>query len=150
MDDVYDVGVEITAGSPVEPTLDDDQTLVQLRHTDDVVSSLAGGGSAGGTGSPDSFTAERVGDPGLGLQDLLLEPHRIETYVETAEMVEESGDPRVDGLDELWDDLGQATSVTATDYHAERVLPEEVVAPGGPTTPAPVVGDEWWNRKDVR
>lgn len=149
MDDVYDVGVEITAGSPVEPTLDDDQTLVQLRHTDDVVSSLAGGGSPGGTGSPDSFTAERVGDPGEGLQDLTLEPHVVDTYVETAEMVEESGDPRVDGLDDLWDDLGQATSVTATDYRAERVLPEEVVAPGGAPTPAPVVGDEWWRSKDV-
>ncbi|MFJ4254283.1 hypothetical protein [Microbacterium sp. NPDC090003] len=149
MDGVYEVGVEITAGSPVEPTLDDDQTLVQLRHTDDVVSSLAGGGSPGGTGSPDSFTAERVGDPGEGLQDLTLEPHVLDTYVETAEMVEESGDPRVDGLDDLWNDLGQATSVTSTDYHAERVLPEEVVAPGGRPTPAPVIGDEWWRGKDV-
>lgn len=149
MDGVYDVGVEITAGSPVEPTLDDDQTLVQLRHTDDVVSSLAGGGSPGGTGSPDSFTAERVGDPEVGWQDLTLEPHVVDSYIETAEQVEESGDPRVDGLDDLWDELGQATSVTATDYQAERVLPEEVVAPGGTPTPAPIIGDEWWRRKDV-
>jgi len=108
-----------------------------------------GGGSPGGTGSPDSFTAERVGDPVEGLQDLTLEPHMLDTYVETAEMVEESGDPRVDGLDGLWNELGQATSVTSTDYRAERVLPEDVVEPGGSPAPAPVIGDEWWRRKDV-
>lgn len=116
----FEVGVQITAGSPVEPTLDDDQLLVQLRHTDDLVSSLAGGGSPGGTGSPDSFTAERVGDPVAGLQDLVLHTHVLDSYIETAEMLEESGDPRLDALDDLWRDLGDAESVQATEYHAER------------------------------
>lgn len=130
MDDVYDVGVQITAGSPVEPTLDDDQTLVQLRHTDDLVSSLAGGGSPGGTGSPDSFTVDRVGDVAQGLRDLKLEPHMLDNYIETAEMAEKSGDPRVDALDELWGQLGQAESVTSTEYYAERIVPVETLAPG--------------------
>lgn len=116
----YDVQVQMTAGSPVEPTLDDDQLLIQLRHTDDVVSSLAAGGSPDGTGSPDSFTAEREADPAAGLQDLLLAPHQLDAYVETAEQVDASGDPRVAALDELWSELDGAVEVTSTEYHAER------------------------------
>lgn len=130
MDGTYDVGVEITAGSPLEPTLSDSQTLVQLRHTDDVVSSLAAGGSPGGTGSPDSVTVERVADPTPGLHDLLLEPHRIENYIETAEMFEASGDRRAHGLDPLWAELSEAESVTSVEYHAERIMPEQTLAPG--------------------
>ncbi len=120
MESQYDVQVQMTAGSPVEPTLDDDQLLIQLRHTDDVVSSLAAGGSPDGTGSPDSFTAEREADPAAGLQDLLLAPHQLDAYVETAEQVDASGDPRVAVLDELWSDLDGAVEVTSTEYHAER------------------------------
>lgn len=124
MQSEFDVGVQITAGSPVEPTLDDDQLLIQLRHTDDLVSSLAGGGSPGGTGSPDSFTAERVGDPVAGLQDLVLHTHMLDSYIETAEMLEESGDPRLEALDGLWDELSAAESIDSTEYRAERT--EEV------------------------
>lgn len=120
MESEYDVQVQMTAGSPVEPTLDDDQLLIQLRHTDDVVSSLAAGGSPGGTGAPDSFTAEREADPAAGLQDLLLAPHQLDAYVETAEQVDASGDPRVAALDELWSELDGAVEITSTEYHAER------------------------------
>jgi hypothetical protein len=120
MESGYDVQVQLTAGSPVEPTLDDDQLLIQLRHTDDVVSSLAAGGSPEGTGSPGSFTAEREADPAAGLQDLLLAPHQLDAYVETAAQVDASGDPRVAALDELWSDLDGAVQITATEYHAER------------------------------
>lgn len=120
MESGFDVGVLITAGSPVEPALDADQMLVQLRHTDDVVSSLAGGGSPGGTGSADSFTAQRVGDPERRIQDLLLAPHLLEEYIETAERVDESGDPRVAALDRLWSELDQAVGIESTDYRATR------------------------------
>ncbi|GGM33957.1 hypothetical protein [Microbacterium saperdae] len=120
MESEYDVQVQMTAGSPVEPTLDDDQLLIQLRHTDDVVSSLAAGGSPDGTGSPDSFTAEREADPAAGLQDLLLAPHQLDAYIETAEQVDASGDPRTAALDELWSELDGAIEITATEYHAER------------------------------
>ena len=120
MESEYDVQVQLTAGSPVEPTLDDDQLLIQLRHTDDVVSSLAAGGSPEGTGSPGSFTAEREADPAAGLQDLLLAPHQLDAYVETAAQVDASGDPRVAALDELWSELDGAVQIIATEYHAER------------------------------
>lgn len=120
MESGYDVQVQLTAGSPVEPTLDDDQLLIQLRHTDDVVSSLAGGGSPAGTGSPESFTAERVGDPISGLQDLVLAPHQMDAYLETAEMVDDSGDVRLDALDRRWADLEGAVEITSIEFRAER------------------------------
>ncbi|KJL30242.1 lipase chaperone [Microbacterium oxydans] len=120
MESGYDVRVQLTAGSPVEPALGDDQLLIQLRHTDDVVSSLAGGGSPAGTGSPDSFTAERVGDPSRGLQDLALAPHQMDAYLETAELVDDSGDRRLEALDEQWAELDGAVDITSTEFRAER------------------------------
>lgn len=120
MESEFTVSMQLTAGSPTEPTLDADQTLIQLRHTDDVVSALAAGGSVAGTGSPDSFTASREGDPRDGMQDLTLKTHGLEAYIETAEMVDASNDPRAEALDDYWDELGRAVEVVRTEYHAER------------------------------
>ncbi|MFS0894607.1 hypothetical protein [Microbacterium sp. 179-I 3D3 NHS] len=120
MESDFEVGVLITAGSPTEPTLDDDQLLVQMSHTDDVVRSLAGGGSPDGTGSPDSFTASRIGSPGRWIDDFWLATHSLDTYVETAEMVDDSADPRAVALDDYWAELGSAVSVERTEYRAER------------------------------
>jgi len=120
MESEFDVHVQITAGSPVEPTVGDDQILVQFRHTDDVVSSLSGGGSPGASGSPGSFTVTREGDPGAGLQDLLLDTHMLDSYIETAELAEKSGDPRVESLDDFWAGLNEAVKIERTEYHAER------------------------------
>ena len=124
MESAFTVTTQITAGSPVEPTLSADQTLVQLRHTDDVVSALAAGGAREGTGSADSFTASRVGDPDPGSQDLALATHALESYIETAAMVDASTDPRAAALDAYWADLDRAVTVERTEYRAERVLPD--------------------------
>ncbi|MFK3677508.1 hypothetical protein ACI2IP_07235 [Microbacterium sp. NPDC090218] len=120
MESEYDVTMQLTAGSPQEPTLEDDQTLIQLRHSDDLVSNLAAGGSAAGTGSADSFTATRVGDPQVGLQDVRLQAHALETYIETAQLVDASTDPRAEALDAYWAELGTAAKVERTEFHAER------------------------------
>ncbi|PRB18548.1 hypothetical protein [Microbacterium sp. MYb62] len=120
MESEFDVSMQMTAGSPTEPTLGDDQTLIQLRHTDDVVSSLAAGGSAAGTGSPDSFTASREGDPHDGMQDLMLQAHSLEAYIETAEMLDASDDPRAEAVDEYWKELGEAVEIERIEFHAER------------------------------
>ncbi|WP_435748301.1 hypothetical protein [Microbacterium sp. PMB16] len=120
MESEFDVRLVMTAGSPGEPTLRDDQTLVQLLHTDDTVGGFAGGGSPSGTGSPDSFTATRVGDPDPGWQDAALRTHNVETYLETAQMVDESNDPRAEALDEYWSELGEAVDVERTEYRGER------------------------------
>lgn len=121
MEGPYDVHVQITAGSPVEPTVGDDQVVVQFRHTDDVVNSLAGGGSPGPGGGPGSFTVTREGDPGDGLQDLMLDTHMLDSYIETAELAEQSGDPRVEALGDFWSGLNEAVEIERTEYQAERV-----------------------------
>lgn len=121
MEGEFDVTMQITVGSPVEPTVSDDQTLVQLRHDDDLVSGLAGGGSAAGTGSGDSFTASRTVEPLPDPGDLGLGSHGIEQYEETARMVDGSSDPRAEALDRYWAELGEAAEVERTEYRAERI-----------------------------
>nr|WP_201470661.1 hypothetical protein [Microbacterium hydrocarbonoxydans] len=123
MESEFDVQTQITAGSPVEPTLDDDQSIVQIRHTDDPVSGFSDG-SVDGTGSADSFTVSREADPGFSLGDLRIEQHSLESYTETAAMADASGDPRVEELDELWEELDRAATIERTEYHAERVQDE--------------------------
>jgi len=49
-----------TIGAPVEATLPRDVLSVAVRHTDDPVAGLAGGGSPYGTGSPDSLVITRT------------------------------------------------------------------------------------------
>lgn len=121
MESEFDVRVQVTAGSPVEPTLADDQLLVQLRHTDDLVSALAGGGSPVGTGSPESIVVQRVADPTDGLQDVWIESHHMSSYIETAEMVDASGDVRLGGIRRSLEELATAVGVEATEYRADRI-----------------------------
>lgn len=116
----YDVATVITAGDPIEPSLDEDVLSVQLRHTDDPISALAAGGSPNGTGAPDSFVVQREADPIAGPHDAGLPGHQLRTYVETATMADASGDARVEAMDALWDELGTATEIEATDFIAER------------------------------
>ncbi|MCT1478424.1 hypothetical protein [Microbacterium sp. p3-SID336] len=123
MESDFEVPMQVTLGSPVGQTLDDDQTLVQLANWDDAVSELAAGGSAAGTGSADSFTARRTVDPLPGLQDLGLGAHGRDAYLETARMVDDSVDPRAEALDGYWAELGEAVAVERIEYRAERVSP---------------------------
>lgn len=116
----FDVKVQVTAGSPVQPILDDDQTLVSLQHTDDVVRSLSGGGLPGGTGTDDSVLITRVGDPSYGISELGFKPHMLDTYIETAELADASGDQRLESVQQNWDELEDATSSTTTEYKATR------------------------------
>ena len=120
MEGTYDVQTLVTYGSPVEAAVPDSVLSVGIRHTDDPVAGLAGGGHAETVGAPGSFVAERVADPTGGVQDLTLAAHGIERYAETAAMVDASSDPRTAALRELWRDLGSAESVTVTEYAADR------------------------------
>lgn len=116
----YEVPTLITAGSPVAPTLGDETLVLQVRHTDDPVSALAGGGSPAGTGAPESIVAQRQHDPLPTPGDLVLTAHHLSGYVETAEMLDTAGDSRLRELDALWTRLGTATGVESTQYQAER------------------------------
>ncbi|MCK3769258.1 hypothetical protein MZK47_06210 [Microbacterium aerolatum] len=116
----FDVSVQVTAGSPLRPTLDEDQLLIALEHTDDMVNSLAGGGLPGGSGSPDSLVVTRVGDPAVHVHDVWLHPHMMEGYTETAEMVDASDDVRLEAWRDKTRELGEAVSIESTEYVAKR------------------------------
>ncbi|WP_417509436.1 hypothetical protein [Microbacterium sp.] len=116
----FDVTVQVTAGSPVHPTVSDHQLLIELRHTDDIVSSLAGGGVPAGTGSPDSMVVTRVGDATRELHDLWAHTHFEEQYIETAELLEASADVRLEAWRDKMRELNDAVSIESTEYVAKR------------------------------
>jgi hypothetical protein len=124
----YDTRTLVSFGSPVEADVGDGTLSVSVRHTDDPVGALEGGGHLEGVGAPGSFVAERVADPGLGLYDLQLPAHGIDRYAETARMLDDSADPRMVPVRTLFDELGDAASVEVVEYSAERVSPSVVGA----------------------
>ncbi|MEN0024527.1 hypothetical protein MRBLWO14_002003 [Microbacterium sp. LWO14-1.2] len=119
MQSEYDVPLVVTAGSPVDPTLDEDQTLVALGYTDDPVRALAGGGSPAGTGSRDSVVVTAEHSPGFAWGDFG-EPHLLAAYVDLAEDADAAADPRIESVERLWDDLDDAAVIERTEYRAER------------------------------
>lgn len=121
IDDTYDVREVVLAGSPTVPELREDQTLVQLAHTADPVASLAGGGWPGGTGSEDSLVARREGDSGSFInEDAPIVPHLMESYLQTAEMLDASEDPRALAVQERQAHFDEAVEVTSVDFTATR------------------------------
>ncbi|WP_205789236.1 hypothetical protein [Microbacterium sp. CPCC 204701] len=116
----YDARTLVTFGSPVAADVGTSTLSVTLRHTDDPVAALAGGGHNAPVGAPGSFVAERVADTGIGLEDAGVPGHRMIAYAETAALIDASTDPRVDGLREVFDELSAAESVEVTEYAATR------------------------------
>ncbi len=111
----FDVSVQVTAGSPLHPTAGEDQLLIELRHPDDIVGALAGGGLPGGTGSPDSIVVTRDGSP----IDLGLPAHMLGNYIETAEMADASDDVRLEAWRDKQRELGEAVSIESVEYFAK-------------------------------
>jgi len=119
MEGYYDTKLVVSVGSPTQPVLNSDQMLVELRHTDDPVGSgLSGGGVAGGTGSPDSFSITR--EAADGLLETSLDAHFLDKYIETSQLAEASGDPRVKVFDEKLSLLDEAVKVERMEFVATR------------------------------
>ncbi|MBW9092765.1 hypothetical protein JNB62_03610 [Microbacterium jejuense] len=116
----YDVQTLVSLGSPVEADVGAGTLSVAIRHTDDPVAGLAGGGALGGVGAPGSFVAERVYDPATALEDAALPAHRLTAYAETAAIVDASGDPRVADVHAVFEGLAQAEAVEVSEYAAVR------------------------------
>ncbi|HEX5857751.1 MAG TPA: hypothetical protein VFY91_06565 [Microbacterium sp.] len=116
----YDVQTLVSFGSPIEAEVPASTLAVSLRHVDDPVSALAGGGAHAGTGAPGSFTVEAMRDPALGLRDLEMPAHRLDGYIDTARLVDASDDPRVEAVREVFASLDAAASVEVAEYAAER------------------------------
>lgn len=119
----YEVSLVVTAGSPVQGDFGGDTLGVALRHRDDPVAALAGGGFAQGVGAEGSITVSREIPGKLLGGDDPIEPHLIEHYRETARMLDVSSDPRVDGVRSRLEDYADATSVESFVYEASRVDP---------------------------
>jgi hypothetical protein len=142
----FDAQTLISFGSPVEADVGDGTLAVSVRHTDDPVAALEGGGHAQAVGAPGSFIAEREADPAGGPRDLRFPAHAMSAYAETAAMLDASADPRMDGVRGLLDELATATSVQAVDYGAVRVAPQPHPVAGPPPVPpaaAPHSGGPW-------
>ncbi|MCC4909450.1 hypothetical protein [Microbacterium sp. cx-59] len=116
---VYDMQVVGTFGSPTSVDVGADTLSVQVRHTDDPVASLAVG-HPDRVGAEQSFLVERTVDETGGLHDLTLPAHHLETYVQTAEAADASGDPRVIALHDRLSELADAELVEVREYGAER------------------------------
>lgn len=116
----YDVQTLVTLGSPVQAEVPASILSVELRHDDDIVSALAGGGSPAGVGSSESIVVTRTADPMPSVTDAALVSHGIDAYATTAGLVDASDDPRVGAVRAVFAHLENATSVVATEYTAER------------------------------
>jgi hypothetical protein len=116
----FDTRMLVTLGSPIESDVGTSTLSIQLRHSDDPVSALAGAGSPAPVGAPGSFIAERVADPLPGSQDLVLAAHHLESYADTAGMLDRSSDPRMDAVRANLAELAGATSVESLQFDASR------------------------------
>ena len=109
-----------TIGSPVEPALPGDVMHVAVRHTDDPVAGLAGGGRPDGSGSAQSVVITRAAVPGHGI-DAGMPAHRFGEYRETVQRAEQSGDPRMTAIRDRFAAYDGASLIDATDFTATRV-----------------------------
>lgn len=126
----YDVRTLVTFGPPVEADVSSSTLSVGIRHTDDPVAALSGGGHAAPVGAPGSIVVERSADPESGLHDIDLPAHSIGRYSETAAMVDASSDPRVGAVRDVFTELGSAESVRVFEYGATRDSALVTLAPG--------------------
>lgn len=116
----YDVRVVGTAGSPTAADPGPEATAVDLRHGDDPVAMLAGGGFATRVGAEGSLVATRVVDPAPGPQDLGLPAHHLSAYADTAELVDASADPRVAVVHERMAELEGARLISTQEFGARQ------------------------------
>ena len=116
----YDTRTHVTFGAPVEAEVGEGTLSVGIRHTDDPVAALAGGGHIAPVGAPGSFVVEREAHPASGFDDADLPAHQMVAYAETAALVDASADPRVDGVRAVFAELEGAVSVEVTEYAAAR------------------------------
>ncbi|WP_396667263.1 hypothetical protein [Microbacterium sp. R86528] len=124
----YSTRTLVNFGSPVEADVGSSTLSVGIRHTDDPVAALAGGGFMESVGAPGSFIAEREAHPLAGTDDLGIPSHQMTSYVETATMLDASADPRVNQLSEVFEELAHATTVEVTEFAATRAGSEGATA----------------------
>jgi hypothetical protein len=142
MEGGYDTRTLVTFGSPVEGEVGDGTLSVAVRHGDDPVAALAAGGHAASVGAPGSFVAQRTGDPLPGLHDIGMPAHGIDSYTDTARLLDDSSDARMHAVRQVFEGLGAAASVDVMEFSAERsTVPQRQPQPRpGPVPVSPLYG----------
>jgi pimeloyl-ACP methyl ester carboxylesterase len=131
LEEGYDTRTLVSFGSPIEADVGAGTLSVGVRHTDDPVAALAGGGHVAPVGAAGSFVVEREADPPTGRQDATVPGHRMTAYAETAAMIDASSDPRVAGLRTVFADLSGAATVDVVEFAAARPDDPPGVSPSG-------------------
>jgi len=127
----YEPRMLVTAGSPTEAEVGPETVSIQLRHTDDLVQSLAAGGSDARVGADGSLVVERTGDPAPGIRDLSFAPHHLAAYIVTARMLDAAPDPRTEKMRSVLGELQGARSGSAVEFDARRRAPRPGAGRGG-------------------
>ncbi|MCR2814003.1 MULTISPECIES: hypothetical protein [Microbacterium] len=125
----FDTRTVVTFGSPVVAAVGTQTLSVTVRHADDPVVALTDGGLPEAAGAPGSFVAERLADPRPDVGDLLAPSHHMTAYVDSAEQLDVSADPRMGAVRAVWADLGAAVAVETAVWGAVR--PGDPVRRGG-------------------
>lgn len=131
----YEVPWAVGIGAPVVTDLGDDTVNVILRHGDDTVAALAGGGLPYAGGADGSVAISRTTPESIVRGEALLAPHSLAEYRETAALVDASPDPRLAPLRDELALLSQASAVTVSVYGAERLLSGGTSSAGAEATP---------------
>ncbi|MBB6390387.1 hypothetical protein [Microbacterium thalassium] len=133
LEEEYDTRTLVTFGSPIDADVGTSTLSVSVRHTDDPVVALAGGGHMGAVGAEGSMVIEREAHPVVGPEDMLAPGHDLVGYTSTAALVDASSDPRVDAVRDVFADLRHATEMDVFEFAATR-------DDSGPSAVPPVMG----------
>lgn len=120
LDGPFRVVGNVTFGSPVQAQVPDATLDVTIRHLDDPVAALQAGGHPTAVGSAGGFVVERVAERGAGLSALALGAHSMAEYAETAQLADESADPRTRELRALLATLDGGGPADVATYHLRR------------------------------
>ncbi|MGX1696196.1 hypothetical protein ACWIBQ_12525 [Microbacterium keratanolyticum] len=104
-------------GNPVQAVPIPGVLDVPVRHKDDPVARLAGGGTAMET--DDSVLVERLAFPETDIRDFGMRSHHLDAYRETAALMDKSPDGRLDDLRAIIAGFDRATLVTARNFTAD-------------------------------
>lgn len=116
----YDTRTLVTFGSPIDADVGPGTLSVSVRHTDDPVVALAGGGHMGSVGGEGSMVVEREAHPRVGPEDVLAPGHDLAGYTGTAALVDASSDPRVEAVRDVFTDLRHASEIEVLEFAAKR------------------------------
>lgn len=115
LEEEYEVPMLVGFGNPVQADVGAHTLQIDFRHSDDLVPLLAAGGHDGSIGATGSMVVERNVSPWPGIDS-----HQMDAYTTTAEMLDDSSDPRMDAVRQRLAEFSRAESVEVFVYDTEE------------------------------